>query len=112
MRVVRLRTPGGLQNVTLVEQDHRDPRPGELLVRIRATSLNFHDDMVLTGKIPSADGRIPMTDGSGEVIKVGESVGEFKVGDHVVSTFWPYWLGGEMTLATKRDIPGDTIDGY
>jgi NADPH:quinone reductase-like Zn-dependent oxidoreductase len=46
------------------------------------------------------------------VISVGENVDEFKVGDNVVSTFWPYWLGGEMTPATRRDIPGDSIDGY
>jgi len=38
--------------------------------------------------------------------------GELKVGDTVVSTFWPYWLGGEMTPATKRDMPGDSVDGY
>jgi NADPH:quinone reductase-like Zn-dependent oxidoreductase len=83
-----------------------------LQVRIRGSSLNFHDDMVVQGKIPCADGRIPMTDGAGEVVAVGESVEEFKVGDNVISTFWPYWLAGEMTPTTRRDIPGDTIDGY
>ena len=51
-------------------------------------------------------------DGAGEVIAVGDDVDEFKVADTVVSTFWPYWLGGEMTPATKRDIPGDSVDGY
>src|SRR4051794_5578564 len=112
MRLVRLRAPGGLENLELVEEDHPEPRPGELLVRIRASSLNFHDAMVVLGKIPCADGRIPMSDGAGEVIAVGDDVGEFKVADTVVSTFWPYWLGGEMTPATRRDIPGDSIDGY
>src|SRR5947209_17854869 len=111
MRLVRLRAPGGLENLKLVEEDHPKPRPGELLVRIRASSLNFHDDMVVLGKIPCADGRIPMSDGAGEVIAVGDNVEEFKVADTVVSTFWPYWLGGEMTPATKRDIPGDSVDG-
>lgn len=112
MKLIRLRAPGGLENLKLVEEDHPGPRPGELLVRIQASSLNFHDDMVVLGKIPCADGRIPMTDGAGEVISVGENVDEFKVGDNVVGTFWPYWLGGEMTPATRRDIPGDTVDGY
>ena len=112
MRLVRLRAPGGLENLKLVEEDYPKPRPGELLVRIRASSLNFHDDMVVLGKIPCADGRIPMSDGAGEVIAVGDDVDEFKVADTVVSTFWPYWLGGEMTPATKRDIPGDSVDGY
>jgi NADPH:quinone reductase-like Zn-dependent oxidoreductase len=112
MRLVRLRAPGGLKNLKLVEEDHPKPRPGELLVRIRASSLNFHDEMVVLGKIPCADRRIPMSDGAGEVIAIGEDVDEFKVADTVVSTFWPYWLGGEMTPVTKRDIPGDSVDGY
>jgi len=74
--------------------------------------LNFHDDMVVLGKIPCADGRIPLTDGAGEVVAVGDGVHEFKAGDNVVGTFFPYWLGGEMTHATRRDIPGDTVDGF
>ena len=73
MRLVRLRAPGGLENLKLAEEDHPKPRPGELLVRIRASSLNFHDDMVVLGKIPCADGRIPMTDGAGEVIRLGRT---------------------------------------
>ena len=101
MRLVRLRAPGGLENLKLVEEDHPKPRPGELLVRIRACSLNFHDVLVVLGKIPCADGRIPMSDGAGEVIAVGDDVDEFKLADTVVSTFWPYWLGGEMTPATS-----------
>jgi NADPH:quinone reductase-like Zn-dependent oxidoreductase len=112
MRVIRLRAPGGLENLKLVEEDHPEPGPGQLLVRIRANSLNFHDDMVVLGKIPCADGRIPMSDGAGEVIAVGDDVDEFEVADTVVSTFRPYWLGGEMTPATKRDVPGDSVDGY
>jgi len=111
-RLARLKAPGGLENLKLVEEDHSEPGPGELLVRIRASSLNFHDDMVVLGKIPSSDGRIPMSDGAGEVIAVGDGVDEFKAGDNVVSTFFPYWLGGEMTSATRRDVPGDSVDGY
>jgi NADPH:quinone reductase-like Zn-dependent oxidoreductase len=112
MRLVRLRAPGGLDNLKFVEEDHPKPRPAELLVRIRAISVNFHDDMVVLGKIPCADGRIPMTDGAGEVIAVGKEVDGFEIGDTVVSTFLPNWLGGEMTPAARRDIPGDSIDGY
>ena len=112
MKLVRLRAPGGLENLKWLEENHPEPGPGELLVRIRASSLNFHDAMVALGKIPCADGRIPLSDGAGEVIAVGHDVEGFKVADTVVSTFWPYWLGGEMTPATKRDIPGDSVDGY
>ena len=89
MRLVRLRAPGGLENLKLVDEDPPKPRPDELLVRIRASSMNFHDDLVVLGKIPCADGRIPMSDGAGEVIAVGDDVDEFKVADTVASTFWP-----------------------
>lgn len=112
MRVIRLKAPAGLANLQLVEEEQPKPRPGEVLVRIRASSLNFHDDMVVQGKIPTADGRVPLTDGAGEVLAVGDGVNELKVADNVVSTFWPYWLSGEMTPAIKQDIPGDNVDGY
>ena len=112
MKTVRLRAPGGLENLKFVDEDHPKPRPGELLVRIRASSLNFHDDMVVLGKIPCADGRIPMSDGAGEVIAVGDDIDEFKVGDAVVSTFYPNWLGGELTPTTQRVVAGDSVDGY
>jgi NADPH:quinone reductase-like Zn-dependent oxidoreductase len=112
MRLVRLRAPGGMGNVNLVEEDPLEPKPGELLVRIRANSLNFHDHMVVLGKIPCADGRIPMTDGAGEVIAVGDDVEDFKTGDVVVSTFYPNWLGGEATPAAKWKVPGESVDGY
>jgi len=112
MKVVRLKAPASLQNLRFVDAESPQPRPGEVLVRIRASSVNFHDDLVVHGRIPSADGRVPMTDGAGEVVAVGEEVDDLKVGDAVVSTFWPYWFGGAMTPATRRDIPGETVDGY
>jgi NADPH:quinone reductase-like Zn-dependent oxidoreductase len=74
--------------------------------------LNFHDDMVVHGKIPVADGRIPLSDGAGDVVAVGDGVVAFKAGDTVVSIFWPCGLGGDMTPATRREIPGETFDGY
>src|SRR5262249_54036635 len=92
MRLVRLKATGGLENLRLVETDEPRPGPRDLLVRIRACSLNFHDDLVATGKFPSADGRVPLTDGAGDVVAVGSEVEEFKVGDVVVSTFYPDWL--------------------
>ena len=112
MRVIRLRAPASLENLQLVEEAQPAPQPGEVLVRIRAGSLNFHDAMVVHGKITTVDGRVPLTDGAGEVIAVGDGVNELKVSDSVVSTFWPYWPGGEMTPAIKREIPGETVDGY
>lgn len=112
MKLVRLRAPGGLGNLELVEEDRPQPGSGEVLVRIRACSLNLRDDFVVQGKMPLADGRVPLSDGAGEVIEVGDDVDAFKAGDSVVSTFYPSWLGGDMTPATRRDIPGESFDGF
>jgi NADPH:quinone reductase-like Zn-dependent oxidoreductase len=112
MRLVRLRAQGGLDKLDLVEEDQPRPGPGEVLVRIRACSLNMRDDFAVQGKVPLADGRVPLSDGAGDVISVGDGVKVFKSGDNVVSTFYPSWLGGDMTSETRRDIPGDSFDGF
>jgi NADPH:quinone reductase-like Zn-dependent oxidoreductase len=112
MKVVRLKAPASIASLRLLEEDPPAPKAGEVLVRLRASSLNPHDDFVVRGVIPAADGRIPLSDGAGEVIACGESVTELSVGDAVVTVFWPYWLSGDMTAATRRDIPGETVDGY
>jgi NADPH:quinone reductase-like Zn-dependent oxidoreductase len=112
MKIVRLKAPASISDLQLREEEPPVPKPGEVLVRIRACSLNAHDDFVVRGVIPTADGRVPLSDGAGEVLALGEGVTELKVGDAVVSTFWPYWLAGDMTAGVRRDIPGETVDGY
>lgn len=111
MKLVRLRAPGGLDRLDLVEEDPPQPGPGEVMVRIRACSLNMRDDFAVQGKTPLADGRVPLSDGAGDVIAVGTGVDALKPGDSVVSTFYPWWLDGDMTPATRRDVPGDSFDG-
>ncbi|MCD1642940.1 zinc-dependent alcohol dehydrogenase family protein [Aurantimonas coralicida] len=113
MRVIQLSKPGGLYQLQLVERDAPGaPGPGEIRVRIRASSLNFHDYGVVSGRMPTEDGRIPMSDGAGTVEAVGDGVSEFTVGDHVVSTFFPLWLDGEPPVADFKTTPGDGVDGY
>ncbi|HEU0229459.1 MAG TPA: NAD(P)-dependent alcohol dehydrogenase [Burkholderiaceae bacterium] len=92
-----------------------EPRPpgvGEVAVRIRASSLNYHDLGVVSGRMPPSEQRIPMSDGAGEIIAVGAGVEEFAIGDHVVSTFFPDWLDGNPRHAGFGRTPGDGIDGY
>ncbi len=112
MKVVRLKAPSSVATLRLLEEDVPSPNTGEVLVRVRASSINPHDDFVVRGVIPAADGRVPLSDCAGEVVSCGEGVTELSVGDAVVSTFWPYWLSGEMTAAIRRDIPGENVDGY
>ncbi|GGJ51500.1 NAD(P)-dependent alcohol dehydrogenase [Sphingopyxis bauzanensis] len=113
MKAMRLRAPASLDNLTLTDlADPGDPGPGEIRVRLSASSLNFHDYAVVVGMIPAADGRIPMSDGAGTVEAVGERVTQFKPGDTVVSIFFPDWIDGAPPATAFRGVPGDGIDGY
>ncbi len=113
MKAIRIAQPGGLENLQFVDlPDPGAPGPGEIRVRIRASSLNYHDYNVVNGSIPTADGRIPMSDGAGVVDAVGDGVLEFKAGDSVVSTFFPDWLAGPAGTDNFARTPGDGLDGY
>ncbi len=113
MKQVQVKKPGGLDNLLLTEGEARDPGPGEIKVRVHASSLNFHDYAVVVGLLPVDDGRIPMSDGAGVVEAVGAGVTEFAVGDHVMSHFFPAWQDGRADCAAKvGSVPGDMIDGF
>jgi NADPH:quinone reductase-like Zn-dependent oxidoreductase len=85
----------------LVLRESANPKPGlrEVAVRVRASSLNFRDLMILNNVYfqPVRPGVIPLSDGAGEVVMVGEGVSRFKVGDRVAATFHPKWLAGRIT---------------
>jgi len=112
MKVAAVKKPGGPGN--LIIEDRADPKPavGEILVRIYASSLNYHDFVVVMGGIPTDDGRIPMSDGAGEVVAVGEGGTKFKPGDKVVSLFFPNRQAGEIEAAGFASVPGDGADGF
>lgn len=113
MKAIQIAAPGGLDAFRLVDlPEPGAPGPGQILVRVRASSLNYHDYLVAVGGIPTADGRIPMSDGAGEVMAVGEGVKGFAVGDLAVSTFFPNWLDGEAPDDGFAGVPGDGGDGY
>lgn len=113
MKIIRKRLPGNLETLELDQVPEPDaPQAGEILVRLHASSLNYHDYAVASGMLPTKDGRIPMSDGAGEVVAVGEGVSEFKVGDAVMSTFFRDWQDGKPIDNTMEHVPGDGMDGY
>lgn len=113
MQSLILRKPGGLDRLERIDAPEPGaPGAGEIRVRLHATSLNFHDYVVVTGKSPVDDQRIPMADGAGVVEAVGAGVTEFAVGDAVVSCFFPGWQDGPPAVGDFRTVPGDGVDGY
>lgn len=113
-RVARLAQPGGLDQLTVTDEqvEPRAPEQGEIAVRIHASSVNYHDYLVVSGQLRVTDGRVPMSDGAGEVIAVGAGVSEFKAGDRVIGTFFPNWQDGRSPAQGFAFVPGEGIDGF
>ncbi|MBX8599759.1 NAD(P)-dependent alcohol dehydrogenase [Pseudomonas cichorii] len=103
---------GGYERVIVGDSEVLAPKAGEITVRLHANSLNYHDFAVVSGMWGPSESRIPMADGAGVVTAVGDGVSEFKVGDSVVSTFFPDWISGEPLVEGFVTVPGDGIDGY
>src|ERR1700674_3348374 len=96
MRVYQLDRPGSLDGLVLAERDIPSPAAGEVLVRVRASSLNVRDLMIINDEFPMPvpPGRVPLSDGAGEVVAVGVGITRFKVGERVINSFFPNWFGG------------------
>lgn len=102
MRALQLSYPWGTENLAVVE--HPDPRPGrgEVVVRMRAVSLNFRDTVIAGqgGYVRGGEDAapiIPFSDGCGIVDAVGEGVTRVAVGDRVSTLFFPHWVSGRPT---------------
>ncbi|MES2935474.1 MAG: NAD(P)-dependent alcohol dehydrogenase [Pseudomonadota bacterium] len=85
---------------------------GEVLVRLRAATLNFLDVAIATGNFPGASfPMIPVADGAGEVAALGEGVSGITVGERVIPHFMPHWQGGAITPRNVAAMRGVTLPG-
>jgi NADPH:quinone reductase-like Zn-dependent oxidoreductase len=89
------------------------PGPGEVAVRIRAASLNYRDLLVRAGKSASggSDPVVPLSDGAGEIVALGEGVTDWQSGDRVALTFFPDWLSGPFRMSYHAAARGGSCDG-
>lgn len=109
MQAIRIKPGGGVAGLAMVELPDPRPGPGEVVVRVRATSLNYRDLGIARA---ARDGIIPLSDGAGEVAAIGEGVTRFAVGDRVTSCFFPNWIDGDVTSEyTREALGGGTTNG-
>jgi NADPH:quinone reductase-like Zn-dependent oxidoreductase len=103
----------GVDSLEFVERPTPAPEAGEVLVKVRAISFNYRDLMVVKGlynpklKLP----RIPISDGAGEVVAVGEGVTAWKPGDRVAAIFMQNWIDGPPNADKSRGALGGDVDG-
>ncbi len=113
MKVYEIRSADGIDALHLAERATPRPGPGQVLVRMRANSINYRD--LLNILDPPARGiaypRIPNSDGAGDVVEVGEGVTRFRAGDRVVGMFFQNWTAGGITAEAMASALGGPIDG-
>lgn len=115
MKSYQFDVDAGPDSLAVVEAPDPVPAAHEVLLRVRATSLNHRDLMIIENRYygqPVRSGVIPLSDGAGEVIAVGEGVTRFKVGDRVASLFFSNWFGGPFSRRHGASQIGSVHDGY
>ncbi|MGO9057579.1 MAG: zinc-dependent alcohol dehydrogenase family protein [Candidatus Binataceae bacterium] len=109
MKAYELRNESGAMALAMVERPKPSPGRGHVLVRIRAASLNYRD--LIISKVLRSAPMVPLCDGAGEVVEVGEGVKSIKAGDRVASTYFQEWVSGPLTADAFRTVLGQSIDG-
>ena len=97
MRLYRLKHTGNSVRPVLAEAPDPSPATDEVLVKIRAASLNYRDLLLLGDPAMTEDaGRVPLSDAAGSVVAVGKGVADWKEGDPVCIPFFRDWIGGRF----------------
>lgn len=114
MRVFQIEGDWGFDNLTLTERKAPNCGPGQVIIKMRMASLNSRDLIVpergygrATGELPL----IPLSDGVGEIVEVGDGVTRVAVGDRVCTTYFQNWIEGEPTPERFASALGGPLDG-
>jgi NADPH:quinone reductase-like Zn-dependent oxidoreductase len=109
----QLRKAGQGMTLTLADAPVRQPGANEVLIRMRAASLNRRDIFVTKGQYPvrAGDNLVPLSDGAGEISAVGSGVTRVKVGDRVAPIFFQNWISGRPAADVGNSSLGGGVDG-
>lgn len=113
MRRYVIHPGGGPESLTIETCDTPTPGRGQVLVRMRATSLNYRDLLIARGHYPGGGNTplVPLSDGAGEIVAIGEDCVRFALGDRVAGIFMQSFVGGAMVDADIDSALGGAIDG-
>ena len=113
MRIIEIGESFGLEQLRIAERPEPEPGPGEVIVRMRAASLNFRDLLMVRGHYDPRQPLplIPCSDGAGEVVGLGPGVRSVAPGDRVATLFAQSWLSGEPNVEKMRSTLGGPLDG-
>jgi len=94
----------------------KQPSPGaqEVLIRVRAASLNYRDLLMRQGQSASgadSDSLVPLSDGAGEIVAIGDKVKGFQIGDRVAGCFFSHWQEGRFEMRYHRAALGGSANG-
>ena len=96
----------------VIQRDVPEPGRGELLLKVHATSVNFHDLIGIDGGIPGLPlPRVPFSDASATVLGIGVDVEGFAIGDRVIPCFFLNWGSGPINAPATQKVLGDQVDG-
>ena len=114
MKAYEVQDAFGLDNLKLADRPDPTPGPGQILMRVRATSINYRDLLLVQGfynpKQPLPI--VPSSDGAGEVVGVGDGVSRVKEGDRVANCFFQGWYSGRPTPEKVAGTSmGSPLDG-
>ena len=113
MKAYQLISTSGAEALRLNQLADPQPAPGQVLLRVRATSLNYRDHMVASGRYGAGVPLplIPLSDGAGEIVAVGDGVARWSAGDRVAGTFFQNWQTGPVRREAFDTALGGSING-
>ena len=111
MRTWEAQDGWSIEHLKLVDRPAPRPGPGEIVVRMRAASLNYRDLLTVEGKAGARLPLIPFSDGAGEVSAVGGGVTRVKAGDRVCPLFFQTWFDGGPSFKNRSKALGGAVPG-